>query len=137
MIGNNEKESYGYPAGLKLASGMFPSDTIAPDVKWSINCDGLIEGKTVDLPKETSIRSNLAGVIYYSNLSKNIIKGDFDRIIPGQTAEMNWKLRVENLNEDAIAVLSFWDQALNTQDIVIRYNAPKISIDQNMNFSAQ
>ncbi len=134
LIGNNEKESYGYPAGLKLASGTFPEDTLAPEVKWSINCEGLIEGKTIDLPKNASIRSNLAGVIYYSNLSKNIIKGDFDRIIPGQTPEMSWKLRVENINKDAVAVLSFWDQSLNTKDVVIRYHAPKISIEPRYAF---
>src|SRR5690606_39025738 len=110
LVGNNEKESYGYPAGLKLASGLNPEDTLAPEVTWSIDCMGIISGRTTDLPKDASVRSNLAGVIYYSNLSQNIIKDEFDKIIPGKTSEMNWKLRVENINIDAVAILSFWDQ---------------------------
>jgi hypothetical protein len=127
LVGNNEKESYGYPAGLKLASGLHPEDTLAPEVTWSIDCMGFISGKTIDLPKDASVRSNLAGLIYHSNDSKNIIQAEFDKIIPGITSEMNWKLRVKDINEDATAILTFWDQAVNTRGVVIRYTAPKIA----------
>lgn len=134
LIGNNEKESYGYPAGLKLASGLNPQDTLAPEVTWSIDCMGIISGKTTDLPKDALVRSNLAGVIYYSNLSQNIVKDEFDKIIPGKTSEMNWKLRVQNINENAVAVLSFWDQTLNSREVIIRYTAPKISANPTNEF---
>ncbi|PKL86501.1 MAG: hypothetical protein CVV22_03240 [Ignavibacteriae bacterium HGW-Ignavibacteriae-1] len=134
LIGNNEKESYGYPAGLKLASGLNPEDTLAPEVTWSIDCMGVITGKSTDLPKDASVRSNLAGLIYHSNESDNIINAEFDKIIPGITSEMNWKLRVQNINEDATAVLTFWDQAVNTRSVVIRYTAPKIAAKPALEF---
>ncbi len=130
LYGFSSNDSYGMPAGLDLLS-LEKEDATAPEVTYQILCDGSIQGTTKDKPENSTVRSNLAGWVFYSDFSENYVKGECDQIITNETVTMNWNLNIVDKKKDAKALMQFWDGKSNFSNIAIIYKAPKISINTN------
>ncbi|MDQ1266519.1 MAG: Choice-of-anchor protein, partial [Bacteroidota bacterium] len=120
-------DSYGYPTSAALADLEKP-DTVCPDPKWNLKCDGTTEFATItDKPDDAEIRSNLAMIVFYDDSSYNY-DFEYKDFIPGETVTTTWKLTVRDVSKDAKAVISFMDRVGNDTTIKIYYYAPDVSI---------
>ncbi len=128
MFGFNKENSYGFPAALKIAT-LADEDKIPPAVNWTIDCNGNVEGTTIDMPDDNIVRSNLDASLYLSDESNNFIKGSFNPITPGETKSIEWSLRVVDKDKDANAVILFWDFAGNSTKTNIIYKASNTEIN--------
>ncbi|MFA7625954.1 MAG: choice-of-anchor D domain-containing protein [Candidatus Kapaibacterium sp.] len=122
MYGFNRETSYGFPAGLKLNT-LNTADTMSPKISWDIDCLGMVNGETIDMPEDSQNRSNLAGVLFLSDRAKNIQKSKFDDLIPGVSNKINWILKILDRRLDAEAAVLFWDAAGNSSLANIYYTA--------------
>lgn len=127
--GFNSQDGYGFPASLGLKK-VDTNDKEAPFVEWQSDCNGEINGFTKDLPTNYAIRANLTYPIYMADSSYNFDK-EFQKIIPGITEQIEWKLKIRDLNKDARGVIIFRDAADNDTTIIVRYSSPKLSIEPN------
>ncbi len=130
LYGFSNNDSYGMPAGLDLLS-LEKEDVTAPDVIYEVLCDGSIKGNSKDKPDNSTVRSNLAGWIFYTDFSENYSKGLCDQIITNETVSMDWNLNIVDKKKDAKALMQFWDGAGNFSNIAIIYKSPKITINTN------
>jgi hypothetical protein len=130
LFSSNVQGTFSFPAGTKLQT-LSTNDKIPPEPKWTISCDGTVNGTTADRPDDPGIRSNLTYPIFYSNISTNYDR-NFDMIVPGVTSSMNWNLNVRDKNLDANAIITFRDYAGNDTTIEIEYKSPKINISPNL-----
>jgi hypothetical protein len=133
LFGSNEQGAFTFPAGLPQRN-LLSSDFEPPVPTYIQLCDGSVQGKTVDMPDNSEIRSNLTTPIFHSVLSQNYDK-TFGTIIPGITSSFEWSLNVRDKNLDAIAVITFRDYSGNDgtdTTIVIQYKAPKILIQPSL-----
>ncbi|MBX3043974.1 MAG: hypothetical protein KIT33_08325 [Candidatus Kapabacteria bacterium] len=122
FYGYNSSSAYGSTAGLKLDL-LNSEDKDPPHISWDINCDGIINGITEDMPEDAEIRSNLAGSVFLSDESMNVVRGNFEQILPGITGKAEWSIRIVDLNKDAKASVLFWDFAGNFSKADIFYKA--------------
>lgn len=126
-FGYDDRDSYGYPTSAALAYLIF-RDTLAPDPKWKMNCDGSVLGATVtDKPDDPMVRSNLSAIVFHNDLSDNY---DFkhENFIPGEAPTTTWQLKIKNPFAPAKAVITFLDRSGNDTTITISYNPPRLSI---------
>lgn len=134
-FGYSSYDSYGYPTSAAIADLSKP-DVDAPDPKWELDCTGDVIGATVtDMPDDPEIRSNLADIIFRTELSFNY-DWEYDDIIPGATITAGWRLTVRDPFEDARAVIDFKDRAGNDTTIQIDYYAVKLDIIPNHFFGS-
>lgn len=126
-------DSYGYPTSAAFA--LLTGDSINPDPKWTVQCDGSVtDGYVKDLPNDPAIRSNLSVVILEPDGSYNYTL-DVDPFIPGDAIDTKWRLTVDNPDEEARALITFRDRALNDTTIEIVYTPRKLTITPDLVFS--
>ncbi len=129
-FGYSSYDSYGFPTSAALADLEKP-DTVPPNPKWIVECDGTVKGATVtDMPDDAKIRSNLSMIVLDATESYNYIL-DYDEFIPGETRTTNWSLKVVDLEQDAKAVIVFTDRRGNDTSITVIYKAIKLAIKPN------
>ncbi|HRP02440.1 MAG TPA: choice-of-anchor D domain-containing protein [Candidatus Kapabacteria bacterium] len=131
IYGNKNTLSYGMPVGLNLVDINSTDDT-APIVSWQQKCDGLIEGYCEDVADKASLPSNIGGHLFLSNESENIKLIEIDNIIPGKQKKVNWKLKVQDINQYAKAKIKFWDFASNDIDAIIEYFPSQVKFDKGV-----
>ncbi|GAB1370854.1 hypothetical protein MASR1M45_09160 [Candidatus Kapaibacterium sp.] len=129
VYGFNKEGSFGFNGGFRVFSNT-SNDNEAPIAKWEIDCDGLIKGTVKDLP-DSKERSNLGGVIFLSDESYNVVKGDFDNIMAGISTTAKWNFRIINLEKDGKAVLVFWDVAGNYSRYEVNFKSSMNQINTN------
>lgn len=130
--GGSDYDSYLMPTAGALV--IVSSDTIAPDPKWEVKCDGTVDGALVtDLPNDVNVRSNLSTIVLDPELSKNYTL-EYDDFIPGDAVSNKWRLKVDDPDQDAIAIVTFTDRAGNDTTIQINYSARKVTIDKDAKF---
>ncbi len=117
--------SYGLVAGMGTLE-LFGSDTAKPVPVWQQACNGDVTGTVQDYPIEAENRSNLALPIFYAQESYNYDK-EFDKVTPGETSSISWRLFVRDKSRSAKAVIKFSDRAGNDTAITVEYFAPDIS----------
>ncbi|MBM2813304.1 MAG: hypothetical protein HW421_66 [Ignavibacteria bacterium] len=123
-------DSYGYPTSAALADLERP-DTVPPDPKWKLKCDGSLDGglgTITDMPNDDSVRSNLSMITYQKDESFNY-EFTYKDFVPGETRTTSWSINVIDLSKDAKAVITFTDRRGNDTTIEINYYAVKLSID--------
>jgi hypothetical protein len=130
-------DSYGFPAsGSFIDPGTIAKDTMPPDPKWTMCCDGSVNcEKTTtvkDMPDDDAIRSNLGNIYMNTNLSFNY-KAYVTDFIPGQSKETTWYLDVIDKEKNARAVMTFEDIAGNDTTITINYY-PQTQLSITPNF---
>jgi len=136
LYGNKSNQSYGILPSINLRN-LYSADKIAPVSSYYFDCNGLIIGNTEDTADKGIQPSNLGGHIFLSNQSENIAVLEFEKIIPGITKKINWKLKVIDINKPAKGVIKFWDAASNQSDIVINYKPLDIHFETNyVNFGS-
>ncbi|MBI5324944.1 MAG: hypothetical protein HZB41_06695 [Ignavibacteriae bacterium] len=125
-------DSYGFPTSVALGDLEKP-DTIPPDPKWKLECDGTIRGATVeDMPRNND-RSNLSKIIIVSEESFNY-KMSYKDFMPGEDPATDWEAWVVDKNRDGRAVIIFTDRRGNDTIITINYYAVKLAIRPNLDF---
>ncbi len=129
--GLSNYDSYGHPTSAALAVQL--PDTIPPQPRYVVNCDGTVSGESggdadvTDYPSDDAIRSNLA-MIYLDPINSRNYTLDYDPFIPGETRSTRWRLTVDDPDQDAIAYVIFRDRANNDTVIVVEYKARRITI---------
>ncbi len=124
-------DSYGFPTSAALMDIERP-DTACPIPDFHINCDGSVKDGTVkDMPDDGEIRTNLAMIVYDSELSYNY-EFRYDDFIPGSDRSTSWTLSVRDPSEDAKAVITFSDRRGNDTTIIIEYTAMKVTIEPDI-----
>ncbi|HYF04147.1 MAG TPA: choice-of-anchor D domain-containing protein [Patescibacteria group bacterium] len=122
-------DSYGHPTSVALGD-LSVRDPDAPDFSFTQQCDGSVnDGKVEDLPKaenDTIKRSNLRAVSLLDG-SKNYLL-EVEEFVPGDARTTNWKLRVEDASQDALAHVYFVDRAGNDTTVTISYAAPAVRL---------
>ncbi len=121
---------YGFLPSINLKN-LSSDDALAPVVKWDILCNGIIEGQTEDVAEAGTLASNLSGHLFMSNESENISVIEIDKIIPGITKKIDWKLKVIDMNKTAKAKIKFWDAASNQIDATIIYKPSELAFEVN------
>ncbi|MBI5323952.1 MAG: IgGFc-binding protein [Ignavibacteriae bacterium] len=125
-------DSYGHPTSVALGDLEKP-DTLPPDPKWEMLCDGTIEGAIVeDMPRNND-RSNLSMVLFDPEASFNF-KFSYEDFIPGEDAFTHWQAYVFDKSKDARAVITFIDRRGNDTTIVIDYYAIKLTVRPGLDF---
>ncbi|TAL67716.1 MAG: hypothetical protein EPN82_13420, partial [Bacteroidetes bacterium] len=125
-------DSYGHPTSVALGDLEKP-DTLPPDPKWEMQCDGTIDGAIVeDMPRNND-RSNLSLILFDSESSFNF-KFSYQDFIPGEDASTHWEANVVDKTKDGRAVITFIDRRGNDTTIVIDYYAVKLTVRPDLNF---
>ncbi|TAL67366.1 MAG: hypothetical protein EPN82_15470 [Bacteroidetes bacterium] len=125
-------DSYGFPTSVALGDLEKP-DTLPPDPHWILECDGSINGATVeDMPRNND-RSNLSKIILLAEESFNY-KMTYKDFIPGEDPATEWKAWVIDKNKDGRAVILFTDRRGNDTIITINYYAVKLTIRPELDF---
>lgn len=133
LYGFSQYDAFGFPAAADLLP-LLPADTLPPVPEWVMDCNGnvnVINTKyVVDKPDDTLLRSNLATIFMDTQQSYNykLYHSDF---IPCESEITSWRLEIINPNEDAKAVVSFFDCAGNDTTLDIMFYAPDVSFSQH------
>ncbi|MBX7156267.1 MAG: choice-of-anchor D domain-containing protein [Bacteriodetes bacterium] len=123
--GVSNYDSYGHPTS---AAFVVLGDTVVPNPTWTENCTGNVtDGLIYDYPNDDSIRSNMSTIILDPSLSKNYTL-DYEPFVAGENRQVKWQLKVDNPEEDAVAVVHFTDRAGNDTTITVKYQAVKLTI---------
>lgn len=117
--GFSDYESYGFPVGVSLIEKE-KIDSIPPKSEYTIYPNGLITGKTIDLPNDTKNRSNLAEVYFISSESNNF-KFSENFYIPSIDSSVSWSLNLIDSTRKAKAYLYFSDRCANDTLLYIEY----------------
>lgn len=126
-------DSYGHNTSAAFA--VLTGDSIAPDPKWSVQCDGSVtDGYVKDLPNDVAIRSNLS-VVYLEPEGSFNYTLEVDRFVSGDDFETRWRLTVDDPDKEARALITFRDRALNDTTIEIVYTPRKLTITPDLVFS--
>ena len=106
-------------------------DTLPPDPRWIMYCNGTVEGIVEDLPR-TYERSNLDSVI----LEPETYNFNFyyDEFVPGKDFNLKWFAKTIDNREDAFIKIRFKDVAGNDTTIEFFHYAKKISVRPNLDF---
>ncbi|MBI5324169.1 MAG: T9SS type A sorting domain-containing protein [Ignavibacteriae bacterium] len=126
-------QSYGHPASVALWD-LTKNDSIAPQPKCSMDCDGTInDGEVEDLPNDTNNRSNLYLIIFQPDSSFNY-DFTFDEFIPRESGSVKWNANVIDKKKDAKLVISFIDGSGNDTTIVVNYESNFLNIKPDVEF---
>ncbi len=120
--GGSDYDSYGFVTTMAFGKMLDPADTIPPLVVWSQECDGTAEGIATDRPADAAIRSNLAEVRLDPERSSNYTLTLLDELVPGTTAQVRWRLTVDNPLQPARAVVVFADRRGNDTCVTVEYS---------------
>jgi hypothetical protein len=130
-------DSYGFPTSVALGD-LEKKDTVKPDPKWKVLCDGSVVGEdgsgdaeVTDKPDDPNVRSNLA-LIYMDLDSSYNYDFDYDKgreFIAGTTINTDWSLKVIDPATDARAWVVFVDRAGNDTIIEVMYKAFAVDIE--------
>jgi hypothetical protein len=130
-------DSYGFPTSVALGD-LEKKDTVKPDPKWKVLCDGTVVGEdgsgdaeVTDKPDDPNVRSNLA-LIYMDLDSSYNYEFDYDKereFIAGTTINTDWSLKVIDPATDARAWVVFVDRAGNDTIIEVMYKAFAVDIE--------
>jgi hypothetical protein len=127
-------DSYGFPTSAAFAD--LKGDSINPDPKWSVQCDGSVtDGFVKDLPNDPNIRSNMSVVLLEPDGSYNYTL-EVDPFIPGDAIDTKWRLTVDDPDKEARALVTFRDAALNDTTIEILYTPRKLTITPDLDFGS-
>ncbi len=130
LFGLNFSEGYGYPASIRI-SDLSKDDSLPPVPVWTEKPDGNIDIATVtDMPNNDHC-CNLSTVFYYGDESYNY-KFEHDEIIPGESKQIRWKLKIIDPNKDARAVISFFDRRGNDTTIIIEHFSGNIAVEPSV-----
>jgi hypothetical protein len=132
--GFDSYDSYGFPTSV-ATSDLEKTDTLAPFLFYSQDCDGEVSGEVVDEPRiDPENRSNL-GLIYMDKSNSYNFDFKVDSYIMGISPRTTWSLIVRDETVNARAHLLFIDRVGNLKDTIIEHYAitPKIS-PANENF---
>lgn len=121
--------SYAFPAFFNSFFDA-PTDTLAPTVTFTIGTNS-VAGTVIDEPQDDpdEIRSNL-GLLYMDNKSHNFIF-EYDEFEIGITPSTNWRLKVIDITDNAIAYLKFIDRAGNLLDTTIAIKTSPYNLRRN------
>ncbi len=128
IYGFGTYDSYGYPLSAALADLTRP-DKDPPKVEWKIDCEGNVEGTTIDLPDDEQIRSNLSTIWLDAdtNQTYNYQLTVDPLFTPGATST-SFRLRVIDRRKNARAVLIVSDRVGHSTVDTIYYSAFDVSI---------
>lgn len=130
--GSSDSLAYGHP--LSAALTLISKDTLPPDPRWLAECNGRVLGASVtDLPTDINTRSNLSMIVLDPQLSKNYSLS-YDDFIPGDAVSTQWSLQVDDLRNDATAVVTFTDRAGNDTTITVMYQAHWAGAQKDIDF---
>ncbi len=120
LFGFSDFASYGIPT-FPLYAFASKTDILPPIMTADFECDGsVINGKIKDLPEYGNERSNLHSVVFFENESKNV-NFSYSPFQPGLSSETYWKLNVENILDDANALIKVTDCAGNYEVFNFKY----------------
>jgi len=134
--GFSNYDSYGFPTSVALGD-LEKKDTIKPDPKWKVLCDGSVVGAdgsgdalVTDKPDDANVRSNLA-LVYMDLDSSYNYDFTYDKkreFIAGTTITTDWSLNVIDPANDARAMLVFVDRAGNDTIVTVNYKAFSVDV---------
>ncbi len=132
--GFDRYDSYGWPVAVALADLSVP-DIWTPSVDWSMDCFGSVSGESFEEPRGIdSLRSNFNVVRLLKSESNNFVLEEIEDFFPGETKFVEWRMHIENPEQDAKAAVYFADRAGNDTTIYIEYYRTKFKYPPFVNW---
>lgn len=115
-------DSYGYPTSTALR--VVSKDTVAPKIKWTMDCQGFVKGLTIDNPdpdtNKVRVGLSIPELQWDDIINFTGFEYDNNNFVPGNP-QTKWSIRVDDIKKYAKVILVFYDRSGNVTRDTIEY----------------